>query len=69
MPPAKTMAAERVVISMRPGLRERVRDYRFAHKIDTEAEALRTLLDAALKADEAKAGESPGSTKKRGAKP
>ncbi len=40
----------RKLISMPLGLWERVEDYRFGHRIKTEAEAVRLLIEAGLHA-------------------
>jgi len=50
------MSDQRVVVSMPPELKERIRKFRFANEINTEAEAIRTLLDTALKTDEERRG-------------
>lgn len=52
MPPVKRMSDKRIVLSMPDELRERVRRYRFAEMINTESEALRTLIEKALDAEE-----------------
>ncbi|GJE43844.1 hypothetical protein AEGHOMDF_3023 [Methylobacterium soli] len=45
------MAAQRTILSMPPELKERIRAYRFAKRINTEAEAIRQLLERALDAE------------------
>ena len=46
----KTMADKRTIFSMPEELRERVRDYRHANKINSEAEAIRLLIERGLNA-------------------
>lgn len=50
MPPVKRMSDQRFVLSMPPELRERVRKFRFRAEINTESEAIRTLIEAGLRA-------------------
>ncbi len=51
MPKEKTMADKRTIISMPEELREKVRSYRFSKQINTEAEAIRTLIGKGLEAE------------------
>ena len=44
----KTMAPQRTILSMPTALRERIKRYRFAKQINSEAEAIRVLLEKAL---------------------
>ena len=59
------MAPQRIILSMPSDLRERVRAFRFANQINTEAEAIRTLLDQALVANDFAAPEKPKPRGKR----
>ncbi len=45
-----TQRAARTILTIPGDLKERVRAYRFAEKIDTEAEAIRRLITEALDA-------------------
>jgi len=56
MPREKVMAEKRTMLNMPPDLKERVRKFRFANEIDTEAEAIRTLIEAGLEVYEKKRG-------------
>jgi predicted DNA-binding protein len=60
MPKEKTMADKRTIISMPEELRERVRSYRFSKQINTEAEAIRTLIEKGLEAEGHKASKGEG---------
>jgi hypothetical protein len=61
----KVMAPQRIILSMPSDLRERVRAFRFANQINTEAEAIRTLLDQALEANGFGAADQPKPRGKR----
>jgi hypothetical protein len=49
---AKKMLTQRTILSMPPDLKERIRKFRFANEIDTEAEAIRLLIERGLQASE-----------------
>ena len=57
MPRKKEMADKRTLLSMPPELKERVRKFRFQHEVNTEAEALRLLIETGLQAFETKGRE------------
>jgi hypothetical protein len=61
----KVMAPQRIILSMPPDLRGRVRAFRFAKQINTEAEAIRALLDQALVANGFGTAEQPKSQGKK----
>jgi hypothetical protein len=61
----KVMAPQRIILSMPADLRERVRAFRFAKQINTEAEAIRTLLDQALETNGFAAADQPKPRGKR----
>jgi predicted DNA-binding protein len=48
MPKEKKMSSQRTILSMPPELKERIRKFRFANEIDTEAEAIRLLIERGL---------------------
>lgn len=52
MPREKKMSNERTILSMPPDLKERIRKFRFANEINTEAEAMRILLERGLEVSE-----------------
>jgi hypothetical protein len=54
MPRKGTMSNERTILSMPPELKERIRKFRFSNEINTEAEAMRFLLEKGLEASESK---------------
>jgi predicted DNA-binding protein len=62
MPKEKRMSDQRTILSMPPELKERIRNFRFANEIDTEAEAIRRLIERGLKAP---GGEQDGKGKGR----
>ena len=45
MPKEKKMSSQRTILSMPPELKERIRKFRFANEIDTEAKAIRQLIE------------------------
>ncbi|MGF3026957.1 hypothetical protein ACQVP2_29585 [Methylobacterium aquaticum] len=49
------MAAQRTILTIPEELKARIRDFRFAERIDTEAEAIRRLITEALDARGVKA--------------
>ncbi len=64
MPKEKVMASQRTILSMPPDLKERIRAFRFSKQINTEAEAIRLLLEQALEANgfSEEADPKPGKT-------
>jgi hypothetical protein len=46
------MSPQRTILSMPPELKEQIRAFRFANEINTEAEAIRVLIERGLKAEE-----------------
>ena len=50
MPKEKKMSDQRIILSMPSELKERIRKFRFANEIDTEAEAIRLLIERGLEA-------------------
>lgn len=52
MPREKQMSDKRTILSMPADLKERVRKFRFQQELNTEAEALRLLIESGLKAFE-----------------
>lgn len=62
MPKEKKMSSQRTILSMPPELRERIRKFRFANEINTEAEAIRLLIERGL---DANGGEQGGSGRGR----
>jgi hypothetical protein len=57
MPKEKKMSSQRTILSMPSELKERIRKFRFANEIDTEAEAIRLLIERGLETT----GEEQGS--------
>ena len=51
MPREKKMSSQRTILSMPSELKERIRKFRFANEIDTEAEAIRLLIERGLETD------------------
>jgi hypothetical protein len=52
MPKEKKMAAGRTILCMPPDLKARIRKFRFANEINSEAEAIRLLIERGLQAGE-----------------
>ena len=52
VPKEKTMAPQRTILSMPPELKEQIRAFRFANQINTEAEAIRVLIERGLSAEQ-----------------
>lgn len=50
MPKEKKMSSQRTILSMPLELKERIRKFRFANEINTEAEAIRLLIERGLDA-------------------
>ena len=59
MPKERTMATQRIIISTPEELRERIRAYRFEKHINTEAEAIRALIEKGLEAEGVTAASKP----------
>lgn len=51
MPREKTMANQRTILSMPADLKERIRRFRFDREFNTEAEAIRFLIERGLEAE------------------
>ena len=51
---------ERVIIPMTPAMVEAVQNYRFMHRLESRAEAIRNLIEIALKSEEKKAAKKQG---------
>lgn len=47
---AKELNSDRFQLVLPPSLREKIRDWRFANKINSESEAIRQLIEAGMKA-------------------
>ena len=60
MPKEKKMSSQRTILSMPSELKERIRRFRFANEIDTEAEAIRLLIERGLEASGEQDGKGKG---------
>jgi predicted DNA-binding protein len=60
MPKEKKMSSQRTILSMPHELKERIRKFRFANEIDTEAEAIRLLIERGLEASEEQSSKGKG---------
>jgi hypothetical protein len=54
----KTMAPQRTILSMPPDLKERIRTFRFSAQINTEAEAIRQLIEMGLEVADKRASKA-----------
>jgi hypothetical protein len=58
--PKEKMASQRTILSMPSELKERIRKFRFANEIDTEAEAIRLLIERGLEVSGEQKGQGKG---------